>query len=87
MKGAHSLFTHFLPPCREDGERLIELFAEVALPKEVHGEAFILQTYPREYANKEILSSVPSFAYPCTFRWFVASSPIYPLLTSLNPLT
>ena len=58
-------------PYREDGDKLIELFAEVALPKEVHTEAFILQTYPRDYSNKPILTSVSSFAYPCNFRWLV----------------
>ncbi|KAI2804074.1 signaling protein domain protein [Blomia tropicalis] len=55
---------------RDDGDQLIELFAEVALPQEnnSNAEPFTLRTYPEDYSNKDILSSVPLFAYPCSFR-------------------
>lgn len=61
----------------QENEKLIEVFAEVALPasngydnNEKACEPFILRTYPPDYSNKEILNNVPNFAYPCKFKRF-----------------
>lgn len=62
----------------QENGKLIEVFAEVALPakngdnnSQKSGQPFILRTYPPDYANKEILNRIPDFAYPCKFKWFV----------------
>ena len=78
---------------RDEWDRLIELFIEVAIPQSNsndtnnnnngdnntnngHGddddddeEPWILRTYPTDYSNREVLNSVPHFAYPCPFKW------------------
>nr|XP_027197410.1 DENN domain-containing protein 1B-like [Dermatophagoides pteronyssinus] len=76
---------------RDEWDRLIELFIEVAIPQSNsndtnnnnngdnntnngHGdddddeEPWILRTYPTDYSNREVLNSVPHFAYPCPFK-------------------
>ncbi|UXI21706.1 OPA3-like protein [Sarcoptes scabiei] len=56
----------------DENSNLIELFAEIAVPRRENGpalaEPWILRTYPNDYSNKEVLSSVPYFAYPCAFK-------------------
>ncbi|XP_066593705.1 DENN domain-containing protein 1B isoform X2 [Prorops nasuta] len=49
---------------RENVKQLFECFCEVAAPV---GEnpAWILQKYPANFSDDEILKSVPKFAYPC----------------------
>ncbi|KAH9511031.1 DENN (AEX-3) domain [Dermatophagoides farinae] len=61
---------------RDEWDRLIELFAEIAIPQsnsnDSNGgeeeEPWILRTYPADYSNREVLGSVPHFAYPCPFK-------------------
>lgn len=86
-------FIHFINLSgRDEWDRLIELFIEVAIPQSNsndtnnnnnngdntnngHGdddddeEPWILRTYPTDYSNREVLNSVPHFAYPCPFKW------------------
>ena len=54
---------------REDSEKLIELYAEIGLDDDDKPQ--VLRVHPSNYSNKEILNSVPSFTYPCSFQWFV----------------
>ncbi|XP_053380942.1 DENN domain-containing protein 1B-like isoform X2 [Mercenaria mercenaria] len=50
---------------RENPEKLFEVFLEVGKPTEEKNEPFILQKYPLDYNEADVLKSVPKFAFPC----------------------
>ncbi|CAG5117321.1 unnamed protein product [Candidula unifasciata] len=50
---------------REKVEHLFEVFVEVAKPNGIDEAPFIIQQYPPDYDDKEVLSNIPKFAYPC----------------------
>ncbi|XP_071097530.1 DENN domain-containing protein 1B-like isoform X1 [Haliotis cracherodii] len=49
---------------KENPVKLFEVFVEVAKP-EAGQDAFILQQYPPEYDDAEVLKTIPRFVYPC----------------------
>ncbi|XP_067661906.1 DENN domain-containing protein 1B-like isoform X2 [Haliotis asinina] len=49
---------------KENPVKLFEVFVEVAKP-EPGENAFILQKYPPEYDDEEVLKNIPKFVYPC----------------------
>lgn len=50
---------------RTSPDKLFEVFAEIAKPQEEGQDPFILQVYPPDYTNKDVLNSIPKFAFPC----------------------
>ncbi|KAL3871310.1 hypothetical protein ACJMK2_039317, partial [Sinanodonta woodiana] len=50
---------------RENPEKLFEVFLEVGKPTDEKSEPFILQKYPPDYGDEEVLKSAPKFAFPC----------------------
>ncbi|BFZ05834.1 hypothetical protein BsWGS_08873 [Bradybaena similaris] len=50
---------------REKVEHLFEVFVEIAKPNGVDEAPFIIQQYPPDYDDKEVLMNIPKFAYPC----------------------
>ncbi|XP_052219683.1 DENN domain-containing protein 1B-like isoform X9 [Dreissena polymorpha] len=50
---------------RENPEKLFEVFIEVGKPTAHKSEPFILQKYPLDFNDEEVLKSVPKFAFPC----------------------
>ncbi|KAK4315826.1 hypothetical protein Pmani_012982 [Petrolisthes manimaculis] len=52
---------------RENPARLLECWCEVVGPQGKDRPPWILQKFPNSYNDKEILKSVPQFAFPCTF--------------------
>ncbi|ELU17071.1 hypothetical protein CAPTEDRAFT_102631, partial [Capitella teleta] len=50
---------------RENPDKIFEVFAEIACPNEDGGGAFILQRYPQEYSDEEVIKNLPVFAFPC----------------------
>lgn len=55
---------------RENPRRLFECWCEVVSPKGRDRQAWIIQKFPNNYSNEEILKCVPEFAFPCSFeRW------------------
>ncbi|XP_071519396.1 DENN domain-containing protein 1A isoform X7 [Panulirus ornatus] len=53
---------------RENPRRLLECWCEVVGPKGRDRQAWIIQKFPNNYSNEEILKSVPGFAFPCSFE-------------------
>ncbi|XP_025111855.1 DENN domain-containing protein 1B-like isoform X1 [Pomacea canaliculata] len=51
---------------RSNPEKLFEVFAEVGRPQDEGQDAFILQKYPPDYNDQEVLSNIPKFAFPCS---------------------
>ncbi|XP_046577982.1 DENN domain-containing protein 1B-like isoform X2 [Haliotis rubra] len=49
---------------KENPVKLFEVFVEVAKP-EPGQDAFILQKYPLQYDDEEVLKTIPRFVYPC----------------------
>ncbi|KAF8797059.1 DENN domain-containing protein 1B [Argiope bruennichi] len=52
---------------RENPVHVFECFFEVVIPSENEEKAWILQKYPENFDDKEVLKSVPEFACPCEF--------------------
>ncbi|KAG8187207.1 hypothetical protein JTE90_020076 [Oedothorax gibbosus] len=52
---------------RENPAHVFECFFEIVIPNENEKRAWILQKYPEDYDDKEVLKSVPEFACPCEF--------------------
>ncbi|KAL4218820.1 DENN domain-containing protein [Mactra antiquata] len=50
---------------REKTERLFEVFLEVGKSSSEDEDPFILQKYPINYSDEEVIKSVPKFAFPC----------------------
>lgn len=50
---------------RESPDKLFEVFLEVGKSAAEDEEPFILQKYPLDYSDEEVLKSVPKFAFPC----------------------
>lgn len=50
---------------RTNPDKLFEVFAEVGKPQEDGQEPFILQVYPDDYDEKDVLNNIPKFAFPC----------------------
>lgn len=55
---------------RENPKQIFELFVEIGRPSEGDKEPFILQQYPAEYGDKDVLKSVSKFAFPCANESF-----------------
>ncbi|XP_013420108.1 DENN domain-containing protein 1A isoform X2 [Lingula anatina] len=53
---------------RENPDKIFEVFAEIARPNESSKAPFVLQTYPENYEDEEVLQSIPKFAFPCNFE-------------------
>ncbi|XP_076353005.1 DENN domain-containing protein 1B-like isoform X1 [Tachypleus tridentatus] len=53
---------------RENPHHIFECYCEVVIPSSCNEAAWILQKFPENYNEKEILKSVPSFAYPCEYN-------------------
>ncbi|XP_041368070.1 DENN domain-containing protein 1A-like isoform X2 [Gigantopelta aegis] len=49
---------------RENPDKLFEVFVEVAKP-EGDQDPFIVEKFPPEYDNEEVLKTIPKFVYPC----------------------
>lgn len=50
---------------RENPEKIYEVFMEIGKANGEHEEPFLIQTYPADYGDEEVLKSVPKFAFPC----------------------
>ncbi|XP_021351349.1 DENN domain-containing protein 1A-like isoform X3 [Mizuhopecten yessoensis] len=50
---------------RENPEKIYEVFMEIGKANGEHEEPFLIQNYPRDYSDEEVLKSVPKFAFPC----------------------
>ncbi|KAK7504503.1 hypothetical protein BaRGS_00004369 [Batillaria attramentaria] len=50
---------------RVNPDKLFEVFAEVAKPQQDGEEPFILQQYPPDYDDKDVLNNIAKFAFPC----------------------
>ncbi|PRD27057.1 UNVERIFIED_CONTAM: DENN domain-containing protein 1A [Trichonephila clavipes] len=53
---------------RENPTHVFECFFEVVIPSENEKNAWILQKYPEDFDDKEVLKSVPEFSCPCEFN-------------------
>ncbi|CAL1286946.1 unnamed protein product [Larinioides sclopetarius] len=53
---------------RENPVHVFECFFEVVIPSENEEKAWILQKYPENFDDKEVLKSVPEFSCPCEFQ-------------------
>ena len=51
--------------CRGNPKQIFELFVEIGRPSEGDQEPFILQQYPADYGDEDVLKSVSKFAFPC----------------------
>ena len=51
--------------CRENPKQIFELFVEIGRPSEGDQEPFILQQFPADYGDNDVLKSVAKFAFPC----------------------
>ncbi|XP_035222087.1 DENN domain-containing protein 1A-like, partial [Stegodyphus dumicola] len=47
---------------------VFEVFCEIAIPSDFNQDPWITWMYPYNFKNKEILKSMPGFAYPCEFK-------------------
>ncbi|GIZ00781.1 DENN domain-containing protein 1A [Caerostris extrusa] len=52
---------------RENPAHVFECFFEIVIPSENEDRAWILQKYPEDFEDKEVLKSVPEFSCPCKF--------------------
>ncbi|XP_060069680.1 DENN domain-containing protein 1B-like isoform X2 [Ylistrum balloti] len=50
---------------RDKPEKIYEVFMEIGKANGEHEEPFLIQSYPRDYSDEEVLKSVPKFAFPC----------------------
>ncbi|XP_076454915.1 uncharacterized protein LOC143289725 isoform X2 [Babylonia areolata] len=50
---------------RENPDKLFEVFAEVGRPEQEGTEPFILQKYPPDYNEQDVLNNIPKFSFPC----------------------
>ncbi|KAK2192315.1 hypothetical protein NP493_34g04014 [Ridgeia piscesae] len=50
---------------RGNPKQIFELFVEIGRPSEGDQEPFILQQYPADYGDEDVLKSVSKFAFPC----------------------
>ena len=55
---------HIIHCFRKDPKKVFELFTEIAWPSDGSTEPFILQQYPADYAEEDVLKSVCRFAFP-----------------------
>lgn len=55
---------------RDKIEHFFECFCEVVPPTQDKA-AWIIQQYPDNYKDEEVIKSVPKFAYPCQFEKLV----------------
>lgn len=54
---------------RENPTHVFECFCEVVIPQKDEKKAWILQKYPHDFDNEEMLKSVPEFSCPCEFTY------------------
>ena len=54
---------------RNNPDHLFECFCEVGIAQDE--SALILQKYPSDYNQNEVLKCIPQFAYPCRFNVYV----------------
>lgn len=55
---------------RDKFEHFFECFCEV-VPPTPEKAAWIIQQFPDNYKDQEVLKTVPKFAYPCVFEKLV----------------
>ncbi|KAL0280357.1 UNVERIFIED_CONTAM: hypothetical protein PYX00_001670 [Menopon gallinae] len=53
---------------RNDVDRLYLCFCVIAQPESPDQEAKILDSFPKEFEDEQVLNSVPKFAFPCEFE-------------------
>ncbi|XP_033731313.1 DENN domain-containing protein 1B-like isoform X3 [Pecten maximus] len=70
---------------RENPEKIYEVFMEIGKANGEHEEPFLIQRYPADYGDEEVLKSVPKFAFPCdTERYTTTVDHFTFVLTEIN---
>ena len=60
---------HRLALFRNDVKHLIECFCEIVSPETSNKQPWVVQKFPENFKDDEMLKQVSLFAFPCDVPW------------------